>query len=363
MLCHAMPARPPARPQANWPKKASLALEADGEFYQKFASYPDPAQKARDYIGDLAAYTDMVYARELEVRWAAVLQAPSQARARQGRGTAQARARAWRGRQPLHGCAWEGRAACRRGGAARGPTRPLLLLLTRPHPRCVPQVNVVVSYLNMYSDPATDPFPTLAILPGNNPQQSRDANQGLVRAPGARAAGAPARAEAAAGAGPPVPRLLTWRRRPGRPTQEFIRSRWNGNAALRAQRRTTVHYLSGQSTNGGVAYVGALCNSYLFPNDGYGYGFSGGYSGGFNWNRVESSNPRTHARWERPLPFRHAAWHAPARLHLPDALPPALPPMQSRSRGTLSCSLTRSAMCVRGRQATGTGRKIDLMPV
>lgn len=55
--------------------------------------------------------------------------------------------------------------------------------------------------------------------------------------------------------------------------------------------RTAVHFFSGKSLGGGIAYLGGLCSNYATPGDSFDYGLSANLSGSFDWNGDPGTDP------------------------------------------------------------------------
>jgi len=87
-----------------------------------------------------------------------------------------------------------------------------------------------------------------------------------------------------------------------------VRAWWNSNdpthcagQACTTIKRATTLYLSSARTNGGVAYISALCDAYRTPGSSYGYAVVGSISGSFNiadprvvWDIVGTSHELGH---------------------------------------------------------------------
>ncbi|KAI7842084.1 hypothetical protein COHA_004279 [Chlorella ohadii] len=72
---------------------------------------------------------------------------------------------------------------------------------------------------------------------------------------------------------------------------DAFQEEWNTN--MQHVPRTVAHYLSGMDNSGGVAYVGVLCDYYRTKSNNNGYGYTGSITGDFDWNEVQTSNPKS----------------------------------------------------------------------
>jgi hypothetical protein len=101
----------------------------------------------------------------------------------------------------------------------------------------------------------------------------------------------------------------------------FLRDYWNNPVNRRTGiQRTFVHMLSGQFTDGGIAYVGVLCQSHEFgsaaPSRVLDYAFSGAMVGDFEWSGNAADYP-TQPVWD-PECFLHETGHLFGARHTHD---------------------------------------------
>ncbi|PRW61007.1 Reprolysin (M12B) family zinc metalloprotease [Chlorella sorokiniana] len=145
-------------------------------------------------------------------------------------------------------------------------------------------VELRITWLGLYNNPTTDPWPTLSPVPGAQPPLNLDSDQGL----------------------------------------EFLKAYWNNPANKRTSvKRTLVHMLSGQNTTGGVAFRAQLCDNFELGGTAYkqyvsDYGFTGALTSQdqLDWSGNPNEYP-TQPVWDA-TGFIHEMGHQFGSMHTHD---------------------------------------------